>query len=98
MSKAKDDGTSQVLIERFVEHRLPVLLEMKERVDSGEPLSDGDIKILSRVVEQEKGFGPVAEKYPEYKPMIARLIDLYNDITRRALENEKGGGGPSSPA
>ena len=89
MSAKKDDGTSQVLIKRFVERRLPVLLEMKKSVDAGNPLTEGEIELLSRVIEQEKSFGGVAEKYPEYKPMIAKVIDLYNEITEKALENEQ---------
>lgn len=89
MSAKNDEGTPQVLIERFVEHRLPVLLEMKKSVEAGEPLSDGEIEVLSRIIEQEKSFGGVAEKYPEYKPMIAQVIDLYNEITEKALLNER---------
>ena len=48
------------------------------------------------VIEQEKSFGGFAEKYPEYKQMIAQLIDLYNEITEKALENEKNAGGEPS--
>jgi hypothetical protein len=96
MSDDKDDGTSQVLIERFVEYRLPMLLKIKKRVDAGETLNDGDIDILARILEQEKDFGGFAERYPKYKEMIAKVIDLYNDITEKALENEKNAGGTSS--
>lgn len=89
MSAKKDDGTSQVLIKRFVERRLPVLLEMKKNVDAGNTLTEGELQLLSRVIEQERSFGGIAEKYPEYKPMIAKVIDLYNEITAQALKNEQ---------
>jgi hypothetical protein len=97
MSYDREDGTSQVLIERFVEYRLPMLLKIRERVYAGESLKDGDIDILARILEQEKGFGGIAERYPKYKEMIAKVIDLYNEITEKALENEINARGTPSP-
>ena len=95
MTKHSDDsheGTYQVLVERFVERRLPTLVDIRDRVEAGELLSEGDIEILSRVIDQAQNFAATAHEFPEAKPLIARVIDLYEQITERALQNEEQAG------
>jgi hypothetical protein len=31
----------------------------------------------------------LADKHPEFQPLVARLISLYSEITSKALENEQ---------
>ena len=33
--------------------------------------------------------GKLVAKHPEYEPLVARLIGLYGEITRKGLENEQ---------
>jgi hypothetical protein len=48
--KESDDlGTIYALIERFEKQRLPGLLELKNRVDQGEVLSESDIQFMSKI-------------------------------------------------
>lgn len=89
INSAGDEGTIQVLLERLNQWRLPRALEMKERVDQGEKLSDHDIAFLNRVLEDSTQAQSLASKNPELQPLIDKLASLYSHITRKALENEQ---------
>jgi len=82
-------GVSQVLIEEFVEDRLPVLLGFKAEVDAGKTLSAGEVELMSRIVEKAEDFNHFVYEFPEYEELMARLIDLYDEISQKALENER---------
>jgi hypothetical protein len=84
-----DAGVSQVVIEQFVEDRLPALLEIKAQVDAGKALTDNELEVMTRIVEDSEGFNRFVYEFPEYKVLVAKLIDLYEEISDKALENEQ---------
>ncbi|MGI9284695.1 MAG: hypothetical protein ACR2P1_04850 [Pseudomonadales bacterium] len=85
----EDDGTIAVVMERLHKYRLPRALDLKERVDRGELLSDIEIEFLKRVFADANTVMPIVDRHPEYQDLAARVIDLYYEITNKALENEK---------
>jgi len=84
-----DGGVISALVERFEKHRLPRVLEMKERVDQGEKLTDLDIAFLKEVFADAGNIKPYIDRHPEYEAVVAQALGLYHDITEKALENEK---------
>jgi hypothetical protein len=84
----QEDGVSQVVIEDFVEKHLPLLMEIKDKVDAGETLSTADIEIMGRMIERTDDFGEFLGQHPQYKTLLAKITDLYNTITEKAVENE----------
>jgi hypothetical protein len=85
---SKDLGTLAVLAKRMVEERLPKALAMKARVDKGEVLNDADLAFLDEVVAgAQQNWGLL--KDPRVLEIAGRMVQLYKEITEKALENEK---------
>jgi hypothetical protein len=87
MSK-KDLGIAQVLLQRLNEELLPYALEMKDRVDKGELLTDYDQEFLTEAVEQARSIPALLERQPQYKPLAYQVFSLFAHITAKGLENE----------
>ena len=86
---SNDAGVIQVLVERFEKHRLPIILELKEKVDSGEVLSDREIDYLEQILGDAQKNKALVERHPKWQEVSARVVSLYKEITEKALENEK---------
>ena len=85
----EDTGMITVLLERLNEFRLPRLLELKQRMDAGETLSDHDMEFLERLMEDARSVHVYVDQNPEVQPIYVRVMALYNEITSRGLENEQ---------
>lgn len=85
----EDDGLIYVLMERFEKIRLPRALSLKEKVDGGGVLDDYDLAFLEEVFSDSNKIKPLLDRHPEYQDLAARVINLYSEITAKALENEK---------
>jgi hypothetical protein len=85
----KEAGVIQVLAERLQNQRLPRALELKSRVDRGEVLNDLDIAFLEEVFHDSAQIKPFLDKHPEWQDLAGRMMQLYNDITNKALENQQ---------
>jgi hypothetical protein len=84
-----DDGLIVVLAERLETQRLPRALSLKEKVDAGGILNEFDISFLEEVMDEAQNIRPLVDRHPEWQPLVAKVLDLYNDIVARAVENEK---------
>ena len=84
----EDTGIIETMLQRLNDFRLPRLLELKERVDRGETMSEYDIEFLEGVLEDAHRAAPLADRHRELQPLAAKMTGLYHDITSKALENE----------
>jgi N-acetylglutamate synthase-like GNAT family acetyltransferase len=89
---SKDTGTIFALLERFETQRLPRALALKEKVSQGERLGDTDIDYLKQIFTDAQQIKPLLDRYPEYESLVSRAIQLYKEITDKALENEQTAG------
>jgi hypothetical protein len=85
-------GTTQALLERLVHWRLPRMLELKQRVDAGERLTDPDLEFLKDVLEDAQSGQQFIVRHPELHELAGRLVLLYEDIVKKAVENESKAG------
>jgi hypothetical protein len=85
----KDDGVALVLLKRLTEIRLPRALAIKEQVDRGERLSESEVEFLDRVFDDAVANRSEWESHPELGEIISKVANLYQEITEKALANEK---------
>jgi len=85
----KDAGLIQVLAKRMETQRLPRALSLKDKVDQGETLNEFDIHFLERVFQDDQQNIPLMDRHPEWQDLTARVIQLYKEITEKALRNEQ---------
>ena len=88
MTESNDAALIQVLVDRLEKIRLPIALELKEKVDGGEVLNDREIEYLEEVLGDVDKVKPLIDRHPEWQDLVAQMANLYNDITTKALENE----------
>ena len=90
MHESEDEvGVIVALMERFEKQRLPRLLELKEKVDRGNVLNESDIAFIEQVTQDAQRSKPLMDKHPEWHRFCATVVHLYEEITEKALENEK---------
>ena len=85
----KHAGILQSMIEEFETHRLPRLLSLKDKVDNGETMNDGEIEFLSKVIDDANRTMHMTATHPELHEFCLHVVHLYKEISEEALENEK---------
>lgn len=85
----RDLGIATVILEQFERQTLPDVLWIKDKVDKGERLSEGDIEFLQRILENAEKIKPFIDEHAAYQSLYAQVVSLYEDITAKALENEQ---------
>jgi hypothetical protein len=85
----KELGITMAVLERFEKQTLPEALWIKEKVDKGELLSDGDIEFLERVLENTNSVKGQVNNHPEWQQLYASAINLYEEIIAKGLANQQ---------
>ncbi len=85
----KDKGVIMVLLERFNKQRLPRALALMKKVDSGELLDDYEHKYIEEIQKDTSQVRLLVERNPEYKDLMAKAINLWNEIIEKDIENQK---------
>ncbi|MCW8935112.1 MAG: hypothetical protein OQK98_10345 [Gammaproteobacteria bacterium] len=85
----KHAGIIQALIQEFDMHRLPCLLCIKDKLDNGDVLNDGDIEFLYRVIDDARRTIPLTIYCTELHDFCICVVCMFRDLTEKALENQK---------
>jgi len=83
----------QVLMQRFETEHLDRVLALKDRVATGEPLTDSEQAFLEDVFQEAVHRKPIVDRSPEYQPLYTRVVHLYHELASQALANEQRAGG-----
>jgi len=84
----RDTGTLAAIMLDLEEHRLPRAMQILEKVNNGELLSDRDIRFLRRVYEDSRANEALVRRHTEYYNLISRCFGLYTEIIRKGIANE----------
>lgn len=88
-NSTEDTGIIEALLQRLNDFRLPRLLELKERVNAGETLTEYDLEFLERALDDAHAAVPYTDRHPELQPLAVKMTALYNEIIANSLDNEK---------
>jgi hypothetical protein len=79
----------EVLMQRFETEHLDRILALKNSVVAGQTLTDYEQAFLEEVCQEAMDSKYLVDRFPEYQPLYARVVNLYHEITTRALANEQ---------
>lgn len=84
-----ETGKITVLLNRLSTQRLPRLFGIKAKVDRGERIADIDLRYLRDILDTTLVCHVDWSKHPDLHGIIGGVINLYRDITSKALDNER---------
>ena len=82
-------GVLALLARDFTEHRMPVLMALKEKVDDGGVLEQYECEYLGRMLEDTCRAMPLTANKPDWQKLAAQVAQFFHLITEKALENEE---------
>ena len=85
----ENEGVLTVVLERFQKHRLPRIMQIKCLVDDGCILNQFELNFLSKVLSDTQQYAHFTSTHKEFQSLFCRVTSLYDEITRKALDNEK---------
>lgn len=89
MEIQRDEIILALMLKHFESRLLPETLDIKERVDRGEALSNRAVEFLEETMREIGQTHSIVDHIPEMQPLYARTAYMFQLITSRALENEK---------
>ena len=81
-------GVLEVVMQRFEKQRLPRIMDIKKMVDRGEVLCKLDIDFLEEVCRDTQQYKHFVDEHPEFQKLYASVAHLYDEIAKKALDNE----------
>lgn len=81
-------GIMAMLVSRFEDEHLDLLLDVKRAVDGGARLDDHYGDLLRRICDEAIDSKRLVDRHPEYHALYARSARLFKQIADQALENE----------
>jgi len=82
-------GIMQTLLLEFELHRLPRLLRLKDKVDSGVAINEVDFDFLCKEINDACVTKHLTVNFPELEEFCLQMGHLFKELCDKAVENEK---------
>jgi len=89
MKLTNEGNICTLTLERFDKQRLPIIINLKVKVDNGNVLDDLEIMFLEHVYKDASELLPQCQQQPEFSRIFSQAICLYNEINQQVIENTK---------
>ena len=89
MNNSHDNNLLYTFLDHYEKQLMPLLLSIQQKVSNKTRLNDYEISFLEGIYSEIQTIQPLVERHPEYQTLFSRFVDLYKDISLKALENEK---------
>ena len=90
-AQSDEERVLTALLINFEKHRLPRVLDIKEKIERGELLSDWQVSFLEKAIDEATGARASVDRHPGFQAVYAHAARLYDEITVQALRNEQRG-------
>ncbi len=84
----RDLGVVTTLLTRFLSGRLGRILEIRDKLLSGERLDREDLSFLNDSFHSARQAQPLLDRLPGHQELYCRVMALYKEIADQALANE----------
>lgn len=81
-------GVMQAFFQDFETHRLPRILQLKDKVDRGETINDVEFEYLCKEINDACTVKHLTINYPELEEFCLEVGHLYKELCDKAVENE----------
>ena len=88
MNEKSDQGTIAALLKLFEDWHYPRALEIRKRLETGQALSDADLRFLRNALGRVRQAMPIVQRNAEYQKLAGQVIAFYSEIADLAVKNE----------
>ena len=90
MDQRKQDlGILMASLEKFEHWRHRDADQISQKLDRGEAMTDVQIEFPEHCLEELRSVLGIVERNPDYQHLAEQVLEYYQDLTSRALSNEK---------
>jgi hypothetical protein len=76
------------MFQTFERGRVQRAFSLLDKVNDGEPVNNFDMAFLNNIFFETRALIPLFDRHEEYQGIASQILELYEDIASKALENE----------
>jgi hypothetical protein len=87
--KIKDVGIILVFFQHFEKIHLPRIAGIELKMVHGKAINESELVHITDALDQVSMLFPYIERHPEFKPVVAKVMNYYRLIVADVIANEK---------
>ncbi len=87
--KTKDVGIILLFFQGFEQRHMPRISRIKLKLVNGNVIEETELVYLTEALDHIRMLLPYMDRYPEYKPVVAKVMNYYRMVVDEVIANEK---------